>query len=82
MSDTTVGLYVIKDKVADDVGPVFSAKNDGVAKRHYNDSISQVKYPDDYQLIRVGYFDTKYLDVVPELYILIDNVDKVIEKED
>lgn len=55
--DTTVGLYVTKDKVADDISPVFQAKNNAVALRMFNDLISSAPYPSDYELWIVGTLD-------------------------
>lgn len=51
-------LYVIFDRVAEESGPIFEAKNDGVAYRMYE------KYMDgkdvereEFKLLKVGTFD-------------------------
>jgi len=52
-------LYVIYDKVAEESGPIFEAKNDGTALRNYN-IFMQKTSPDnlaDYELYCVGEID-------------------------
>lgn len=51
-------MYVVYDRVAEESGPVFEAKNDGVAVRKYRDlmdksAVSVV----DYRLLLVGVID-------------------------
>lgn len=53
-----VGLYSIYDKVAQESGPVFQAKNDDVAIRATCNLLADVHAIDDYILYRVGTFDT------------------------
>lgn len=54
-------LYSIEDKVANEFGPIFQAKNDGVAKRMYSQTIQgdRILYADDYRLWSVGEFDVE-----------------------
>lgn len=54
-------LYSIKDKIANEFGPIFQAKNDGVAKRMYSQTLQgdHVVYADDYSLWSVGEFDVE-----------------------
>jgi len=55
-----VGLYTIYDRIAQEAGPVFNAKNDQVAVRNavaLLKSVSDTQI-DDYLLYRVGTFDT------------------------
>lgn len=62
----TQRLYTIFDKIADDAGPLFGAKNDDVAKRQFrnfikesNNNPSGIKINiDEYSLVYVGDFDT------------------------
>lgn len=51
-----VGIYLIRDVVAEDDGPLFEAVNDEVAKRSFYNLIKQNNInPNEYQLIRLGY---------------------------
>lgn len=54
-----VGIYTIKDLVADECGPVFSAKNDEVAGRNFRDLMKKenIGNSDEYRLFCVGYYD-------------------------
>lgn len=47
-------LYVIKDTVADEFGPVFEAKNDEVATRSFKALISKAIQPSDFVLFFAG----------------------------
>lgn len=47
-------LYVIYDRIADDSGPVFQAKNDEVACRQVVRTLASTWNPQDYQLLRIG----------------------------
>lgn len=63
-------LYCIYDKVAQESGPIFEAKNDGVAERMYFDLVhNQQKNPvfdqNDYQLLCLGSFDSESSKIVP-----------------
>lgn len=56
------GLYAVRDNVARIYFPPFMANNDDVAIRQFNfscrDSKSSIhQSPDDYDLVRVGYYD-------------------------
>nr|QJB21692.1 MAG: nonstructural protein [Microvirus sp.] len=53
------GLYVIKDKVADDYSPIFQAINNGVAIRNACVSLINVHDVRDYELIKVGEVDVR-----------------------
>lgn len=51
-------LYVIRDLVACESGPIFEAKNHGVALRQYAQIINQNKgNPRDFCLLHVGQFN-------------------------
>lgn len=52
------GLYVIRDVVADSVGPVFEARTEGAAKRVFADLVGGTKFPEDFILYRVGFLNT------------------------
>ena len=51
------GLYTIYDKVAQETGPIFEAKNDAVASRSARNLLSKSLSADDYKLLRVGFTD-------------------------
>jgi len=77
-----VKLYVVFDKVAAEAGPVFQAKNDGVALRQYNELLvkNQVKNTEEYQLLCLGQYDTEKPSVVSfpttEVYLTVDDNDE------
>lgn len=53
-----VGLYCIYDKIAQESGPVFQAKNDDVAVRATCSLLSDTVSIDDYILYRIAGFDS------------------------
>lgn len=69
-------LYVVYDKVAQEGGPVYTAKNDAVAQRMYQGLITDTGInPDDYQLLHVAAYDNGALSatlpvVVPDVYVV------------
>lgn len=54
-------MYSILDKVAQEFGPLFGAKNDEVAKRQFSNFMKgdRVIYADDYELRCICDFDTE-----------------------
>ena len=68
-------LYSIRDLVAGECGPIFTAKNDGVAIRQVCVMMHDVVDVNDYALYCVGTFDTEEMvlvDKVPyQVYFLI-----------
>lgn len=54
------GLYVMYDAVAEECGPVYSAKNDGTAMRAYRQLLQQVDRVDvdAYKLYRIARYNT------------------------
>lgn len=52
-------LYTIFDRVAEESGPVFEAKNDGVALRKFQALALNTEgaQPDDFKLLSVGEID-------------------------
>lgn len=61
------GLYAIYDRVAEECGPVFSAKNDGVAMRGFRDLLQQVSDKSDYRLVRLARVDLHSLKIEVEM---------------
>lgn len=52
-------LYTIRDTVAEENGPVFTAKNDGVALRQFKEILTSIKNdPEEYKLYCIGYWDS------------------------
>lgn len=71
-----MNLYTIYDKVAEEAGPIFEAKNDGVATRAYQDLFSSrpVAHPDEFKLMLLGAIDKTTgkiltLDIPKEIYV-------------
>lgn len=50
-------LYVIYDKVAMESGPVFEAKNQGVAQRNFVRFMAKTDSGEDFRLLRLGTID-------------------------
>ena len=59
-----VKLYSIRDLVAGECGPIFTAKNDGVAIRQVCAMMHDVVDVADYALYCVGTFDTEEMVLV------------------
>lgn len=73
------GLYVIMDKVAKDSGPIFEAKNDGVALRAYHGLLSgdSSLFKDEYDLYKVGYInkETMIINTIEPEKVLVEKED-------
>jgi len=69
--DTSVELFVIKDTVAEDIGPIFQAKNEKVAVREFRRMFLDNPHLMDFQLWRVGYL-TKDMELIPEVHFIAD----------
>lgn len=51
-------LYVVHDRLAEESGPVFTAKNDDVARRMYQQLIANEKVsPEEYVLIHIAQYN-------------------------
>ena len=51
-------LYVVRDEVAEESGPLFEAKNDAVAQRKFKYSLDQVRGNKlEYKLLAMGEID-------------------------
>lgn len=66
----TYKLYVIIDKVAQESGPIFEAKNDACALRKYSMFMQQQELADqnDYKLVTVGEIDHETNEVQAYLF--------------
>lgn len=71
-----VFLYTIQDIIAQENGPVFTAKNDAVAMRNYNALLNDVPEIDknNYKLYRVAEFNTE--SIIP--FVEAENPGKLI----
>jgi len=52
-----VNIYGIYDTVAEQYGPLFEAKNDGVAQRNFEQLTKDTQYGSEYDLYRLGSFN-------------------------
>lgn len=52
-------IYTVKDKVADEFGPIFNAANDAVASRNFKQLLGSTPYPEDFELYEVGSFSNE-----------------------
>ena len=57
------GIYTIYDEAADEFGPVFTAKNDAVAQRQFQQILKGVEYPAEFGLYKVGDFDSECIEM-------------------
>ena len=58
-----MGIYALYDRVAEECGPVWTAKNDAVAIRNAKISLKEVR-ADEHWLYRLGEFDNEAICVV------------------
>ena len=70
-----VNIYTIYDKVACESGPIFQAKNDGVALRCFMSLMKETPnvVPSDYDVYCLGEFDTDNRSFVP-----VDNYGRLV----
>lgn len=50
-------IYIIYDKAAEDISPVFEAKTDTVAIRNFAHSLVRTPYPEDFELHKIAEFE-------------------------
>jgi hypothetical protein len=53
-----MGVYVIYDRIAEEAGPLFTAKSDSVAIRNYRISLKEVQ-ASEYRLYAIGEYDNE-----------------------
>ena len=58
-----LNLYAVYDKVAEEAGPMFGSVNDGVAVRQTLSLLAEMPRRDDYQLYRIGQYNTNTMSV-------------------
>lgn len=77
----TMQIYVVVDRVAEESGPLFEARNDGVALRNLNLMLQKVEGagPRDFILLRLGSINHNTNEIIQEAVPVV--VDQVVEKE-
>jgi len=77
-----VNLYAVRDRIAEETGPIFMAKNDAIALRQTQQLLrsEQVTDPEDFELWMVGTYDTELMDIQKNLFEVV--VPKITEVED
>lgn len=61
-----VNLYCVRDRVAEESGPIFAAKNHAVAKRQYDAMLGKEGVqPLDYSLLFLGSYDPEKTIIFP-----------------
>lgn len=60
-----LGIYTIKDMVADECGPVFEAKNDEVAGRNFRQLMARekIRNEDEFRLYKIGSYETEEMNL-------------------
>lgn len=58
-------LYVIYDKVAEESGPVFEARNHGTALRGALKSVNEQVDLKEYKLLHIGYINKDTAEITP-----------------
>lgn len=62
--DKMMGVYTIFDKVAEDAGPIFTAKNDAVAARAARHALRDADVR-DFDLVKIGEYDAVKVRLYP-----------------
>lgn len=52
--EPTMSLYTVYDRLAQESGPVFEAKNDAVAMRGFRKMLGDSINPEEYRLLKIG----------------------------
>lgn len=75
-------VYTVYDKTAEEAGPPFVAVNNGVAIREYRNMGIPEALKDEYSLHLIGYYDSKKMDIVPNVTpIIINTIQEVINEQ-
>lgn len=77
--DNVRELYVVKDVVAEQFGPIYEAPNIGVAQRNFRNLIKDTACPNDFELYRIGYLDDK-MNLIPEIVCFTDDPETMLLK--
>nr|WAE43913.1 MAG: nonstructural protein [Microviridae sp.] len=75
-------LYTIMDRVAEDSAPPFTAINDGVARRQFNNLLNNSLSSDEYSLYYLGFYDTSLMKadilITPQLVDMNQSIHEVV----
>ena len=63
--EPTMSLYTVYDRLAQESGPVFEAKNDAVAMRGYRKMLGDNINPEEYRLLKVGKINHRTQELTP-----------------
>lgn len=78
VADRCVGMYVIYDRLAEEAGPIFHARNDAVAYRSYDHHISTSRLnPDEYDLYYVGLYNAEIMLIKPNAPLKVQRPQEV-----
>lgn len=58
-------MYTIYDKIAQEAGPIYTAKNHGIAFRQKRQAIAQAEIKEDFDLLYLGDFETETMLITP-----------------
>jgi len=65
-----VYLYSVEDKLAEEYGPPFTAKNDAIARRQFKNLSANMQQVEDFELWKLGTFDTESGEINKELEVI------------
>ncbi|WNK14084.1 MAG: nonstructural protein [Microvirus sp.] len=68
-------VYTVKDKLAEEAGPPFIAVNDKVAIRQFKSMGIPLALKDEYELLKIGYFDSIDITIIPDITVNIINME-------
>lgn len=80
---TVMGLYIIFDRVAQEGGPIFEAKNDMVAYRNFQRLVNKMEHQEDFRLMKVGKYlhDTVRIEVLDVPTEVLNGSEEDIQNE-
>lgn len=58
-------IYTVFDRVLEESGPVFEAKNHGVAARKFQNILQNTEYPNDFRMLHLGSIDHQTSVIMP-----------------
>jgi len=77
-----INLYSIRDGLAEEFGPVYQAKNHGVASRNYRNLMKQnsIENGSEFKLFMVGQFDPETGGILVNDPIEINTSDRLADE--
>ena len=74
MDNVMYGVYVTRDLLADRDAVPWCSANDRTAIRAFHHSLRESPYPQDYQLLRIGYVVSDLADysLIPDQTVIFD----------